>query len=83
MKVKKLLPFFILILAACLLGCAQKEEKPMPTETAVTPTQTTPPETIPVTTPAVTPTIDINTTIEDIESLMNELKELENIDFNL
>jgi len=81
MKMKKLLPFFILILAACLLGCAQKEVKPMPTETTVTPT--TPPETTPVTTPAVTPTVDINTTIEDIESLMNELKELENIDFNL
>ena len=61
-----------------LLGCAQKEETKVTPTTVKTPTPTQ----VQVT-PEVTPTVDVNSTIEEIENLINELKELENISFNI
>ena len=71
----------VFFLTVGLLGCAQKETaETKVTTTAKTPTPT--PTQVQVT-PGVTPTVDINSTIEEIENLINELNEIENINFNL
>ncbi|WP_457549516.1 hypothetical protein [Archaeoglobus sp.] len=69
----------ILILVALgMLGCSQKGV----TETKVTTTKT-PTHAQTSVTSKVTPTVSVNTTIEDVENLINGLKELENINFSL
>ena len=70
----------VFFLTVGLLGCAQKETAETKVTTAKTPTPT--PTQVQVTS-GVTPTVDINSTIEEIENLINELNEIENINFNL
>ena len=80
-----ILLLFLFFLTFGLLGCVQKEA--VETKTTPVPVQAT--ETLASTpmqtqiTLEITPAIDINTTLEDIEKLINELNELENISFNL
>ncbi|GEM_PF-4816925 len=88
---RKIMMFLIVLILIGITGCVQKgvEEKGAgvtPAVTSPTPTPTQTPTPAVNVTPEVSPTVpieDLNSTIQEIETLMNELKEIENISFNI
>jgi hypothetical protein len=76
---KRAILFLLIIFGLLVLGCAEK--KPEIREETPTPMPAKTP--MPTPTPTPTPEDDLNVTLTDIDQLLNELQELENIDFTI
>jgi CBS-domain-containing membrane protein len=75
--VKKAISLLLLIFGLLVLGCVEKQPETKKETPVETPTAT------PTPTPTPKPEVEIDVNLTDVDQLLNDLQELENIDFNI